>query len=129
MSSQCCVDPGAKQIHETQGEYKTIDEINTYQTGNGKSAVLVCTDIFGAAFINARQIADRIAANTNTTVFVPDCFNGDPMDPDASNLWDLLPAWLGKHPTSEACRIAEKIFHSIKSKFQSIQVENSSNIK
>lgn len=124
MSGPCCVDPGAKQIYEARGEEKEFDGIKTYQTGNGKSAIVFFTDIFGSSFINVRQNADLIAEKTNTTVLIPDYFHGDPMDPNSENLWGLLPEWLKKHPTTEACEIAEKFFSAIEGNFQSIQVRD-----
>ncbi len=44
MSSPCCVDPGAKQTHEIQGNEVNIDGINTYKTGQGNHAVVIFTD-------------------------------------------------------------------------------------
>ncbi len=40
MSSQCCVDPGSKQSHEAQDGIEEIAGINTYKTGQDKSAIV-----------------------------------------------------------------------------------------
>ena len=124
MSGPCCVNPGAKQSHEAQGSEEQIAGVNTYKSGEGKSAIVILTDIFGYSFINVRKIADSFAQATQTTVLIPDLFNGDPMNPDDPNLWDKLPAWIKKHPVTDACAIAEKILSTIKGHYQSIQVNN-----
>lgn len=122
MSGPCCVDPGAKQSHEAQGNDEEIAGINTYKTGQGKSAIVLFTDIFGYSFINAQKLADSFAQGSETTVFIPDCFNGDAMDSKEPNLMDKLPAWLKKHPPTDACAIGEKFLSAIKGNYQSIQV-------
>jgi hypothetical protein len=73
--------------------------------------------------VNTRKVADRFAQGTGTTVLIPDYFHGDPINPDAPNLWDLLPDWLKEHPTTEGCAIAEKFISTIKGHYESIQVK------
>jgi hypothetical protein len=124
MSGPCCVDPGAKQSHEAQGSQQTIAGVNTYKTGEGKSAIVLFTDVFGSSFINAQKLADSFAAGSQTTVLIPDYFNGDPIDPNAPNIFALLPDWLKKHPVTDACALAEKFVSTIKGQYQSIQVNN-----
>lgn len=123
MSSPCCVNPGAKQTHESQGHVEQISGVNCYKTGQGKTAIILFTDIFGYSFINAQKLADSFAQNCQTTVLIPDYFNEDPMNPNEPNLWDLLPTWLKKHPPTDACIIAEKFLSTIKTLYQSIQVK------
>ncbi|CAF3724486.1 unnamed protein product [Rotaria sp. Silwood1] len=121
-SSSCCVDPGAKQSYNAKGHEETLAGIATYKTGQGKSAIVIFTDIFGFSFINIRKIADIYAQGTQTTVLVPDLFNGDPMNPNEPNLFDKLPAWLQKHPPTDACTMADKVISTIKRYYDSIQV-------
>ena len=123
MASSCCVDPGAKQTHESQGSVEKIAGVNTYKTGQGKSVIVVFTDIFGYEFPNTRKVADRFAQATGTTVLIPDYFDGDPIDPDMSKLYERLPDWLKKHPTTDGCAIAEKVISTIKGDYESIQVK------
>jgi len=122
MSSQCCIDPGSKQSHEAQDGIEEIGGINTYKTGQGKSAIVLFTDVFGNRFINAQKLADSFAQGVQATVFIPDCFNGDPLDPADARLPDKLSSWLEKHPTSDACAIADKFLSKIKESYQPIQV-------
>ena len=124
----CCADPGAKQSHEIQGKEEKIGGINTYKTGQGKSAIVMFTDIFGYSFINAQKLADSFAQGSGTTVFILDYFNGDPISPDTLNIMEILPEWLKKHPPSDACAIAETFISTIKGHYQSIQVIISSKI-
>ncbi|CAF4210280.1 unnamed protein product, partial [Rotaria sordida] len=65
---------------------------------------------------------DTYAQGTKATVLVPDLFNGDSMNPNEPNLFDKLPAWLQKHPPTDACTVADKIISSIKRHYDSIQV-------
>jgi hypothetical protein len=124
MDSSCCANPGAKQNHEYQGYEEEVAGVNTYKTGQGKSAIVLFTDIFGYSFINTRKIADRFAEESETTVFIPDYFHGDPVNPNIDNYRELLPDWLKKHPVTEACAIADKFISTIKGHYQSIQVNN-----
>jgi dienelactone hydrolase len=123
MASPCCTDPGAKQTHQSLGYEEEIAGVNTYKTGQGKSVIVLFTDIFGYSFPNTRKVADRFAEATGTTVLIPDYFHGDPLSPDAPNIWDLLPDWLKIHPTTEGCAIAEKFISTIKGHYESIQVK------
>ena len=118
----CCADPGAKQTHEIQGHEEQIAGVNAYKTGNGKSAIVIFTDIFGSSFINIRKVADSFAQGAQATVIIPDYFNGDPVDPNTPDIMAILPDWLKKHPPTDACAIAEKVISAIKGHYQSIQV-------
>ena len=126
MSSRCCVDAGAKQTHVDQGHEEAIGGLNSYKTGEGKSLIVIFTDIFGYSFPNTRKIADKFAQNTGSTVIIPDFFNKDPLDPNlpAPELFSQLPAWLKKHPVDEACASAEKLISTIKDQYNSIQVKD-----
>ena len=118
-----CVDPGAKQTHESQGQVEEIAGVNTYKTGQGKSAIVLFTDVFGFAFPNTRKLADRFAQEIGTTVLIPDYFDGDPVDPSKPNYRDFLPEWRNKHPVSNACDIADRLISTIKGHYESIQVK------
>ena len=122
MSGPCCVDTGAKQTHTAQGHEETLAGVKAYKTGQGKSAIVVFTDVFGSSFINVRKVADSYAKHTNTTVLIPDLFNEDAMDPNDPNVWGNAPAWLGKHPAAAACTLAEKILPAVAEHYTSIQV-------
>jgi dienelactone hydrolase len=108
MSGPCCVDPGAKQTHESQGHEEEIGGMNTYKTGQGKSAIVIFTDVFGYSFPNVRKVGDSFSKSVEATVLIPDLFNGDPIDRNVANLWDVLPDWLKKAPPTDACTIADK---------------------
>jgi dienelactone hydrolase len=122
MSDSCCVDPGAKQSYIAQGYEETVAGVKTYKTGDGKSAIVIFTDIFGFSFINTRKVADTFAQGTQSTVLVPDLFNGDPMDPTEQDRMAKFPGWLQKHPRQEACTFADKLITTIKGNYDSILV-------
>jgi dienelactone hydrolase len=123
MDSSHCADPGAKQIHQSQGHEEEIAEVNTYKTGQGKSVIVIFTDVFGYTFPNARKLADRFAEEIGTTVLIPDLFHGDPVDESKPNYRDTLPDWRTRHPITDACAIAEKLISTIKGHYESIQVK------
>jgi dienelactone hydrolase len=123
MDSSCCVNPGAKQTHESQGYEEEIAGVNTYKTGQGKSAIVVFTDVFGYSFPNTRKVADRFAEETGTIVLIPDCFHGEPMNINIPNYRDLFPDWLTRHPVTDAYTIADKFILTIKEDYESIQVK------
>jgi dienelactone hydrolase len=123
MDSSHCTDPGAKQTHQSQGHEEDIAGVNTYKTGQGKSAIVLFTDIFGYSFPNTRKVADRFAEETGTTVLIPDCFQGDPIDTNLPNYRDTLPDWRQRHPMTEVCTIADNFISTIKGHYQSIQVK------
>lgn len=122
MSGPCCVDPGAKQSHAAEGGEETLAGLKAYRTGQGKSAIVIFTDVFGSSFINVRKLADNYATETKTTVLIPDLFNGDALNPDDPNLWDKFSAWLGKHPVAGACTLADKVLSAAVEQYNSIQV-------
>ena len=123
MASSHCTNPGAKQTHQCQGHEEQVAGINIYKTGEGKSAIVIFTDVFGYSFINARKLADRFAKDTGSTVFIPDYLHGDVINPDIPNVRDLIADWLKRHPIDEACAIADKFIRTIKGNYQSIQVK------
>ncbi|KAF2849029.1 dienelactone hydrolase family protein-like protein [Plenodomus tracheiphilus IPT5] len=85
------------------GKEGTLDNINTYITGdNRERAILIITDIFGWKLPNIRIIADHYAKEANATVYVPDLFEGEVVDPDAlsnpekAKNFDVM-AFIGRH--------------------------------
>lgn len=123
MLSSCCANPGAKQTHESQGHVEEIAGVKTYKIGQGKPAIVMFSDIFGYELPNTRKIVDRLAESVGATVYLPDCFQGDPMDVAMPNYRDLLGEWLKKHPVVDGCILAEKFVSTIKEQHESIQVE------
>jgi hypothetical protein len=114
------VDLGAKQIDQSDGYVKQIAGVNTYTTGQGKSAIVIFTDPFGYSFINTRKLADAFSQGTQTTVLIPDYFNEDPIGTTIDE--NLVADWLKKHPPTDACHIADKFLSTIKGHYDSIQV-------
>lgn len=122
MESAHCLDAGAPQTHQSQGHVEEIAGINAYKTGQGKAAIVIFTDIFGFTFPNTRKLADRFAEATGATVFIPDYFNGDPVDNTLPNYRETMPEWHKRHPMDEACKIADSFISTIKGHYESIQV-------
>ena len=113
------VDLGAKQIDQSDGYVKQIAGVNTYKTGQGKSAIVIFTDPFGYSFVNTQKLADAFSQGTQTTVLIPDYFNEDPIDTTIDE--NVVADWLKKHPPTDACHIADKFLSTIKGHYDSIQ--------
>lgn len=122
MLGSCCATLGAKQTHESQGTVEEAAGVKTYKIGQGKPAIILFSDIFGYELPNTRKIADHFSEAIGATVYLPDCFQGDPIDVTIPNYRDLLPEWLKKHPVSDGCTLAEKFISTIKEQHESIQV-------
>lgn len=122
MSGPCCVELGAKQNYQPKGNIEEIGGVKTYRIGQGKTAIVLFTDVFGYSFVNAQQLADCFSSNTGATVLIPDYFNDDPIDPNIEDLFSVLPDWLKKHPPTYACQIGQQFISTIKGHYQSIQV-------
>lgn len=81
--SDCCLKAfqwnGTPSGHET-----TLASNPCYKTSppnpNPKTAILLIHDLLGWEFPNCRLLADHYAAETNTTVYVPDFFGGESVD-------------------------------------------------
>lgn len=120
MTDASCVELGAKQIYTAQGVEVEIDQLKTYKTGSGKTAIVFFTDIFGFALINSRRVADFLAEKLDVTVLIPDLFEGDPIDPNDPNRNESLISWRERHPFEKTCPMAERFVSSIENQFQSI---------
>jgi Dienelactone hydrolase family len=66
-------------------------------------------------YINSQLQADKFAQSLNSTVVVPDLFNGDAISPDAfkKGSVDLAP-WLKRHDTERIDPIVEKTIKYLK---------------
>lgn len=81
--SDCCLKAfqwnGTPSGHET-----TLASVRCYKTSssntNPKTAILLVHDLLGWEFLNCRLLADHYAAETNSTVYVPDFFGGLSVD-------------------------------------------------
>ncbi|KAJ4365085.1 hypothetical protein N0V83_008702 [Neocucurbitaria cava] len=94
---------GFKWNGASTGKESTLNKANVYVTGDSKdAAILIVTDIFGWKLPNIRILADHYAKEANATVYVPDIFDGEVVDPDAlsdpekAKSFDLM-AFIGRH--------------------------------
>ncbi|KAJ5155975.1 hypothetical protein N7492_008778 [Penicillium capsulatum] len=80
--SDCCT-KGFKWDGEPQGRETTLSLNKAYVTGsNPDVAILVIHDLFGWTFPNIRLLADAYADEANSTVYVPDFFDGEVLPSD-----------------------------------------------
>lgn len=94
---------GFKWDGEAIGKEATLNDAKAYVTGDSKdAAILIITDIFGWTLPNIRLLADHYAEETKSTVYIPDVFDGeviDPMalrDPEKAKNFDVM-AFIGRH--------------------------------
>jgi len=65
------------------GKETKLGDLNAYVTGDNKNvAILIIHDIFGWTLPNVRLIADHYAKEANATVYIPDFFGGEVVEPD-----------------------------------------------
>ncbi|KAH7125088.1 endo-1,3-1,4-beta-D-glucanase [Dendryphion nanum] len=75
----------------------------TYVTGSSKkAAILLVHDIYGWTFTNARIIADQYAEEVGATVYLPDFFGGEVVDPETlsdpvKRAAFNIPEFIGRH--------------------------------
>ncbi|KAG9830133.1 alpha/beta-hydrolase, partial [Aureobasidium melanogenum] len=80
--SSCCKE-GFKWNGQPVGKETTLGKNPAYVTGDNKdAAVLIVADVFGWTLPNVRLLADHYAKEANVTVYVPDYFNGEVVEPD-----------------------------------------------
>lgn len=83
--SECCKS-GFQWAGTPVGKTTKVANLDTYVAGESSSkdrAILIISDIFGWTLPNVRLLADQYAQETSSTVFVPDFFGGEVIDPDA----------------------------------------------
>ncbi|KAJ4318944.1 hypothetical protein N0V94_004175 [Neodidymelliopsis sp. IMI 364377] len=102
MSCENCK-TGFKWDGTASGKETTLGNSKAYVSGDSKdAAILILTDIFGWTLPNIRLIADHFAKESQATVYVPDLFEGEVVDPDAlsnpekAKNFDLM-AFIGRH--------------------------------
>ncbi|KAI2602469.1 dienelactone hydrolase family protein [Hypoxylon sp. NC1633] len=79
--SSCCL-KGFKWSGTPVGKTGKLGDNDTYITGdNPDVAILIIHDIFGWTFPNLRLLADHFAQEANATVYLPDYFGGEIVDP------------------------------------------------
>ncbi|KAH5457564.1 hypothetical protein HBI30_064600 [Parastagonospora nodorum] len=85
------------------GKETTLGQNKAYVTGDNKdAAVLIIADIFGWTLPNVRILADHYAKEANVTVYIPDYFECEVVDPDAmsdpekAKKFDVM-AFIGRH--------------------------------
>ena len=82
LSAACC-SPGTVLDYTPQGTESTVHDLPTYVVGNGPTAVVYVTDIFGYRYVNSRHLADLIASSGPFTVLMPDILS-DPIQVDTA---------------------------------------------
>ncbi|KAL1311088.1 hypothetical protein AAFC00_001296 [Neodothiora populina] len=117
--SDCCKS-GYKWDASPSGKETKLGSNNAYVTGsNPDAAIMIVHDVFGWTLPNVRVLADHYAKEANATVYIPDFFGGEVVDPDAMSdpekkaKFDLM-AFLGRNSK-------EKRFPEIKSCAQALK--------
>lgn len=102
MSCENCK-TGFKWDGTASGTETTLNSSKAYVAGDSKdAAILILTDIFGWTLPNIRVLADHFAKESQATVYVPDLFDGEVVDPDAlsnpekAKKFDLM-GFIGRH--------------------------------
>jgi len=113
---------GVRHEGTPEGTYEEIKGIKTYvatpKTDYPKDkAILYLTDVFGIELPNNRLLADDFARN-GFKVYVPDLFEGDPVEEDAlkpGGNFDLA-KWFPKHTSDHTGKRVRTVVEELKSK-------------
>ncbi|KAK3197079.1 hypothetical protein GRF29_1536g547565 [Pseudopithomyces chartarum] len=91
MITECCIS-GFQWDGTPTGKEGKIADTETYIVGNhNKVAILVVADLFGWTFTNTRLLCDAYATEADATVYLPDFFGGEVLNPSIiadKNRWD-----------------------------------------
>lgn len=120
LSADCCK-PAPPAVDNASGKEEEFAGLSSYVTGSPSSTavVLFVTDVFGYKAPLLRKLADKVA-EAGYFVVVPDFFRGDPLVLLAGpNPYAGGPAWLAKHPPSEAVPDVKKVVEELQSKGKS----------
>ncbi|KAI2467947.1 dienelactone hydrolase family protein [Annulohypoxylon bovei var. microspora] len=78
---ECCI-KGFKWSGTPTGKISKLNDNDVYIAGdNPDVAVMIIHDLLGWTFPNARLLADHFAKEINATVYLPDFFAGEIVDP------------------------------------------------
>jgi len=122
LSNECCR-PGPDINHEPKGKDEVFATgIKGYMVGEGKSLIVISTDIFGHEYVHLRQNADYLASQ-GFTVIVPDIFDGNAVKHEQFNgdnmswLWNT---WLPANPVQNATDRIRTVVANIRSKYKHV---------
>lgn len=95
----------------------TVAGVACYVAGgsSGSTAIVICTDIFGQVLPNVRLLADKLAAKTGFTVYVPDILHGDAISPDAFDRSTFM-EWRSRHGDGPTLPVVEAVLAELLSK-------------
>lgn len=78
MEHCCAAGAPVSSTYTPRGTREKVGDMDVYVTGSGAAAIVAVYDIFGFAYPQVFQVADRLAAAVGATVAVPDTFRGQP---------------------------------------------------
>ncbi|KAI0159935.1 dienelactone hydrolase family protein [Hypoxylon sp. FL1284] len=79
--SECCL-TGFQWSGTPSGKEGKLGKLDAYITGdNPDAAIMMVHDAFGWTFSNCRLMADHLAREVGATVYLPDFFMGEVVDP------------------------------------------------
>lgn len=116
-----CVKAGdAIPAAANSGTETSVGGYPCYVVGSGSKAIILCTDIFGWRFPNARAVSEQYAA-AGFTVLIPD-YIAEPAD--INKMADFMAnfgEWLKRNPLSRDTAIAKAVATEAATKYSSVQ--------
>ncbi|KAK3065505.1 hypothetical protein LTS18_006216 [Coniosporium uncinatum] len=123
--SDCCK-TGFNWNGKPTGSESTFANTKTYVAGSNKDrTVLMVHDVFGWTFPNLRLLADHYAKEANATVYLPDFFDGEVIDPstledpEKRKNFDLM-AFIGRHSKEIRYPEIESFAKELRSKYKKV---------
>jgi dienelactone hydrolase len=127
MVTQCCIS-GFQWNGTPTGREDKIAGNDAYIVGsNNTAAILVIADLFGWSFTNTRLLCDAYSAEANTTVYMPDFFGGQVIDPSIianPNRWNEfdLEGWHKRNAKDVRWPEIVRVAKALKERYQKVGV-------
>ena len=77
-----------------------------------RSAIVICTDIFGPVLPNIQHLAKDLAEAAGVEVYIPDLCQGDALPVDFER--STLSAWFGKHGDAQTVPVLAKVLRALR---------------
>lgn len=123
--SECCK-TGFNWNGSPTGTETTLADKPAYVTGSSKSAaIIIVHDVFGWTFKNLRLLADHFAKEADATVYLPDFFDNEIIepstmeDPEKRAKFDI-PAFIGRNSKDKRGPEINKCAKTLKEQFPKV---------
>jgi len=94
-------------------QYIPNDETSTTPAPSSTACIVLFTDVFGYELPNIRLLADKLALQSQLTVYVPDILLNDAIPADKFDR-NTFPQWKSKHTDIETLPIIKQVLYTLR---------------